>query len=285
MASALTAFVLSGGGSLGAVEIGMLDALAEHGIMPDLVVGTSVGAINAGWVAGRPGVEGISELADVWCSVRRRDVFPINPVVGFEGFTGRTDHLVPPGNLRRLLARHIPYKRLEQAPIPIRVVATEITTGLEVVLDKGPAVEAIMASAAIPAVFPPVEIGGRYLVDGGVADNTPISHAVSGGASVVYVLPTGYACALKTPPRGALSMALQALTLLVQERLRHDVERYQETVDLRVVPPLCPLDVAPVDFSHTAELISRAHDQTAQWLANGAPQAEPAETLAFHDHS
>jgi NTE family protein len=263
----------------------MLEALAEHSIAPDLVVGTSVGAINAAWVASRPGLDGVSELADVWRSVRRRDVFPLNPVVGLEGFIGRADYLVPPRNLRRLLTRHVTYERLEQAPIPVRVVATDITTGLEVVLDKGPAVDAILASTAIPAVFPPVKIDGRYLVDGGVADNTPISHAVSAGASVVYVLPTGYACSLQGPPRGALSMALQALTLLVQERLRHDVERYQEVVDLRVVPPLCPLDVAPVDFSHTAELISRAHDQTAQWLADGQPQGDRAETLAFHEHS
>jgi NTE family protein len=284
MASARTAFVLSGGGSLGAVEVGMLGALAEHGIAPDLVVGSSVGAINAAWVAGRPGLEGVSELGNVWRSVRRRDVFPLNPVIGFGGFIGRTDHLVPPANLRRLLTRHVNYERLEQAPIPVRVVATDITTGFEVVLDNGPAVAAILASNAIPAVFPPVEIDGRHLVDGGVADNTPISHAVSAGASVVYVLPTGYACSLKGPPRGALSMALQALTLLVQERLRLDVERYLEMVDLRVVPPLCPLDVTPVDFSHTVELISRAHDQTAQWLADGQPQGDPAGTLAFHEH-
>jgi NTE family protein len=165
------------------------------------------------------------------------------------------------------------------------VVATDITTGLEVVLDNGPTVDAILASTAIPAIFPPVEIDGRHLVDGGVADNTPISHAVSAGASVVYVLPTGYACSLKGPPQGALSMALQALTLLVQERLRHDVERYLEVVDLWVVPPLCPLDVTPVDFSHTVELISRAHDRTARWLADGQPQGDPAATLAFHEHS
>jgi NTE family protein len=262
----------------------MLEALAEHGIAPDLLVGTSVGAINAAWVAGRPGREGVSELADVWRTVHRRDVFPLNPLVGFQAFIGRTDHLVRPENLRRLLTTHVNYERLEQAPIPVQVVATDITTGLEVVLDAGPAVDAILASAAIPVVFPPVEIDGRHLVDGGVADNTPISHAVRAGASIVYVLPTGYACALKGPPRGALSMALHTLTLLVQERLRHDVERYQEVVDLRVVPPLCPLDVAPVDFSQTVELIGRAHDQTARWLAAGQPRGDLTATLAFHEH-
>lgn len=280
-----TAFVLSGGGSLGAVEVGMLQALAEHNIEPDLIVGTSVGAINAAWIAGRPGLTGVSELAELWRSIHRRDVFPVNPLAGLEGFIGRTDYLVPPNNLRRLLAEHITYERLEQAPVPLRVVTTDITTGLEVVLDTGPSVDAVMASAAIPAIFPPVSVDGRYLVDGGVADNTPISHAVEAGASVVYVLPTGYACTLRRPPRGALAMALQALTLLVHERLHHDVERYRELADLRVVPPLCPLDVSPIDFSHSAELIRDAHDQTARWLDDGQPQNDPAEALAFHEHA
>jgi NTE family protein len=262
----------------------MLQALTEHQIEPDLIVGTSVGAINAAWIAGRPGLAGASELAALWRSVRRRDVFPVNPLAGFEGFIGRTDYLVPPNHLRRLLAKYITYERLEQAPISIRVVTTDVTTGLEVVLDRGPAVDAVMASAAIPAIFPPVLIEGRYLVDGGVADNTPISHAVDAGASVIYVLPTGYACALHQPPRGALAMALQALTLLVHERLHHDVERYREGIDLRVVPPLCPLNVSPIDFSHTAELIHAAHDQTARWLDNGQPQEDAAAPLAFHEH-
>jgi NTE family protein len=214
-----TAFVLSGGGSLGAVEVGMLQALVERQIEPDLIVGTSVGAINAAWIAGRPGLAGVSELAALWRSVRRRDVFPVNRLAGFEGFIGRADHLVSSKNLRRLLSEHLTYERLEQAPVPIRAVTTDITTGLEVVLDKGPSVDAVMASAAIPAVFAPVMIDGRFLVDGGVADNTPISHAVDAGASVVYVLPTGYTCSLRQPPRDALAMALQALTLLVHERL------------------------------------------------------------------
>ena len=100
----------------------------------------------------------------------------------------------------------------------------------------------------------------------------------------MYVLPTGYACSLRQPPRGALAMALQALTLLVHERLRHDVERYKDVIDLRVVPPLCPPDVAPIDFSHTANPITYAHVQTAGWLDHGESQKDPAAALAFHEH-
>jgi NTE family protein len=279
-----TAFVFSGGGSLGAVEVGMLLALGEHGVAPELVVGTSVGAINAAWVAARPGLDGARELADVWRSVRRPDVFPLRPIVGLRGLVGRSDHLVSSDRLRRLLRRHLSHERLEDSLIPLRVVATDVITGLEVVLDRGDTVEALLASTAIPGVFPPVTIAGQHLVDGGVADNTPIAYAVEAGASVVFVLPTGYACTRERPPPSALGMALHAITRLVQQRLQTDVERYKDRVDLRVVPPLCPLDVSPVDFSHTAELMERARRSTQRWLAAGDESLDPAELLSFHSH-
>jgi NTE family protein len=279
-----TAFVLSGGGSLGAVQVGMLLALAERDITPDLIVGTSVGAINAAWVAGRPGLDGARQLADVWRSVRRDDVFPVRPLVGLFGFLGRSDHLVPAEPLRALLRRHLTYTCLEDAPVPVQVVTTEIVTGLEVVLSRGDAVDAVAASAAIPGVFPPVTVDGHQLVDGGVANNTPISHAIDAGATTVYVLPTGYACALHGAPRGALGMALQSITLLVQQRLIADVARYQDTADLRVLPPLCPLTVSPVDFSHTGELIDRAHGSAARWLDGADVGRDQTLVLAPHRH-
>jgi NTE family protein len=166
----------------------------------------------------------------------------------------------------------------------VQVVTTEIVTGLEVVLSSGDAVDAVAASAAIPGVFPAVTIAGQQLVDGGVANNTPISHAIDAGATRIYVLPTGYACSLHDAPRGALGMALQSITLLVQQRLAADVARYQDTVDLRVLAPLCPLTVSPLDFSHTAELIERAHGSAANWLDNDRRRPDQAATLSPHRH-
>jgi NTE family protein len=93
-----TAFVFSGGGSLGAVQAGMLLALAERGVVPDLLVGSSVGAVNAAWTAGRPGVDGARELTEVWRSVRREEVFPLHPIRGLLGLTARRDHLLDPGS-------------------------------------------------------------------------------------------------------------------------------------------------------------------------------------------
>jgi NTE family protein len=279
-----TAFVLSGGSSLGSVQVGMLLALAQRDITPDLVVGASVGAINAAWVAGRPGLDSARELAEVWRSVRREDVFPTRPLVGLLGFLGHSDHLVPANHLRSLLRRHLNYQRLEEAPIPVRVITTEITTGNEIILDRGDAVDAVAASAAIPAVFPAVTFDGRQLVDGGVSNNTPISHAVEAGATTIYVLPTGYACTLPRAPRGALGMALQAITLLIQQRLAADVARFQGAVDLRVIPPLCPLNVSPINFSQTSQLIHRAQLSTAGWLDSGYRRADQAAALLPHRH-
>jgi NTE family protein len=277
------AFVLSGGGSLGSVQVGMLLALAEAGIEPDLVVGTSVGAINAAWVAGRPGLDGVTELAAIWRGVERDDVFPADPVVGLRGLLGRSDHLVSSDALRDLLRRHLTFERLEDAPVRLEVVATDIITGIDLVLDHGDAIEAVTASAAIPGVFPPVTIDGHVLIDGGVTNNTPISHAIDAGADSIWVLPTGYSCDLHQAPHSALGMALQAVTLLVQDRLILDVARYQREVELHVLPPLCPMTVSPLDFSHTAELIDRARQSTRDWMATDHGPDQTA-WLGLHEH-
>lgn len=139
-------------------------------------------------------------------------------------------------------------------------------------------------SAAIPAVFPPVAIDGRSYMDGGVVNNTPISHAIDLGADVIWVLTTGYACDLDAPPRGALAMALHALTLTVNQRLAVDIERYESMVDLRVAPPLCPIRTSPADFSNGADLIDRAHDSTSTWLHRRHRTVGQAELLTPHRH-
>jgi NTE family protein len=278
-----TAFVLSGGGSLGAVQVGMLLALADRHIRPDLLVGSSVGALNAAYVAGDPSPTGVARLAEIWSGLSRHDVFPTTLGRAARALGGRTNALADPTPLRHLLTQNLGYQRLEDAPWPLAVVATEVLTGREVVLRAGPAVDAVMASAALPAVFPPVTVEDHLLMDGGVANNTPISVALSLGADRIYVLPTGYACALQEPPRSAIAMALHAVTLTVQRRLIEDTQRLADEVDLRVVPPLCPLTVSPTDFRQSRALIERARASTRSWL--DLPTREhPAAHLALHEH-
>ena len=277
-----TAFVLSGGGSLGSIQVGMLLGLAEANIAPDLIVGTSVGALNGGWVASRPDADGIGALAELWRSLSRSDVFPTRLIVGLLGFAGQRRHLVPDTGLRRLLKRHLRFQQLEEAPIPLHVVATDVLSGQDVLLSKGDAVDAIAASAAIPAILPPVRINGRDLIDGGVINNTPLSHAVALGATTVWVLPTGYSCAMPKSPRGALAMAMHAFTLAINQRLAIDVARFEETVDVRVVPPLCPVGNSPIDFSRSASLIERSHQSTRQWLSTRHRVTRQADLLEPH---
>jgi NTE family protein len=211
MSAAPRPFVLSGGASLGAIQVGMLRGLYERDIRPDLIVATSAGAINGAFIAARPQtVETADELAGIWSHVSRGQVFPLNPLSGLLGFLGSRDHLVPDSGLRRLVKGHLDHERLEELPIPLHVVAVDVVTGEELLLSRGPLLEAVMASAAIPAVLPPVDWEDRELMDGGVANNTPISHAIELGAREIYVLPTGHACAVEHPPGSALGMALHA---------------------------------------------------------------------------
>ncbi len=280
-AKSVSAVVLSGGASLGAAQVGMLRALIEAGIAIDLLVGTSVGAFNAAWLAGHPG-QGIDSLVDIWASLRRRDVFPMNLWHSAWALGGRRPSLASDTGMRSLLARHLTFARLEEAAIPLHVVAVDVQSGKDVLFSSGPAIDAVVASASIPGLLPPVAIGERWYMDGAVVNNTPISYAADLGAHSVWVLPAGYPCSLRRPPRSALAMAMQGLSTLVQHRLASDAERWHHGVDLRVVPPLCPIAVSPIDFSQSRSLIDQAYRSTAAWLARDCPDVSAA--LYPHEH-
>lgn len=278
-----TAVVLSGGSSLGAAQVGMLAALLQSGVRADLFVGTSVGALNAAWAAADPTPAGVAVMDRIWRGLGRRDVFPTSPWHGVLAMSGHRRGMVPDTALRALLRRHLRYSRLEDAAVPVHVVATDVGTGCDALFSSGPAVEALLASAAIPGVLPPVRIGGRWYADGGLVNNTPISHAAALGADTVWVLPAGYPCARPDPPSSPVGMALHGLTLLVQRRMLAEAEEYQDRVELRIVPPLCPIALSPADFSQTGDLIDRAYASTRHWLRHEHGRGGPA-MLAPHTH-
>jgi len=263
----------------------MLQALVERGIVPDLVVGASVGAINGAFFAGRPDRAGVENLVAIWCGLRRGDVFPLGLVGGFLGFIGKRSHLLAPHGLRALLERNLPVARLEDAKVPCHVVATDVLSGEEVTLSSGSAVESVLASAAIPALFPPVRIGDRHLSDGALASNTPVPAAFALGAERLIVLPTGFSCALERPPRSALGMALHAVNLMTARQLVVDIDRFCTQAEIVVVPPLCPLNVSSGDFSSAAALIDRAAESTRHWLdGGGLSMREVPRALRPHAH-
>jgi NTE family protein len=255
-----TAFVLSGGASLGALQVGMLEALYEQGITPDFLVGTSVGALNAAFVASRPqSPQTATELGRVWRSLQREDVFPVSMSALVGGVCGRRDHLVPDRELRRLIRRHIEFGDLADAAIPLHLVAFDLLGGREVRLSTGSAVDAIAASASIPGIFPPVAIGEQRLIDGGVVNNTPISHAVELGAERIYVLPTQEPHSRPARvPTGALDAAIQGLHLLVGCRLRADIARYSTEAELILLPAPNAECVQPTSFEHSHRLTAAA---------------------------
>jgi NTE family protein len=257
-----TAFVLGGGASLAAMQVGMLRALYERGIAPDLVVGTSAGALNAAFIASRPHtIATAEELAHVWRGLRREDIFPISPRVVIGGLANHRDHLVPDTGVRRLARRHLQIDRLEEANTALHLVAFDLASGQEIRLSRGPALEAVLAAAAIPGVLPPVRHQGRVLVDGGVVNNTPVSHAVELGAERIYVLATDDPLARSLPggPRGALDAAVHAFTLLVGARLQADLAAYAGAAELIVLPAVNERHVQPTDFDHSSSLIGHCH--------------------------
>lgn len=284
MSAEKTAFVLAGGGSLGAVQVGMLRALLAAGVRPDFVVGSSVGAMNACYFAGRPDEEGVEKLADIWIGMRRRDIFPFNLSTAL-ALLRRADYLVDPSSLRRVIETWVPYGRLEDAKLPVYLVATDMQ-GIAATLSRGPAVDAILASAAVPGIFPTVDIDGAALMDGAVAANTPLALATRLGATRVVILPTGYACALEAPPAGAIARGLHAITLLIAWQLIHDLERLPDGINAHLAPALCPLNVSPYDFTQSRSLIERATIATQKWIENGGltRRSSPLDLRPHHHH-
>jgi NTE family protein len=262
-----TAFVLQGGAALAAGQVGMLRALVEAGIRPDLVVGTSAGALNAVAFAQDPTLRGIAHLESIWTRVRRRDVFPVHPRTLLAGVTGRGDGLVSSAGLRRWLETGLSVRDLGDTAVAAAVVATDTATGEEVALTAGPVVEALLASAAVPGVFPGVAWQGRTLVDGGLVADLPVRAARRLGADTVYVLPR----AVSEPGRGPMTAALRALDHLLAATSRDALGGPGV-----VVLPAPRTDArSPFDFRHAAATIAEGYRGARSLLAT------PARSLAL----
>lgn len=279
-----TAFVFAGGGSFGAIQVGMLHSLAARGITADMVVGCSVGALNGAFYAGDPTLAGVERLAGIWRGLQRHDVFPITWRAVLS-FLWRRDFLISHDGIRKLIDDHIPYRHLEDAKLPLHIVTTDIITGESVVLSDGSTSEAIVASTAIPGAFSPIFYRDHYLADGAVSSNTPIRIAVDKGARRLIILPTGHACSNDDPPVGAVANALHALTLLISRQLVRELEALGPDIEYFVVPPLCPLVGSPYDFSRTGDHIDRAIESTNAWLdRHGLQEGRIPHEMRLHSH-
>jgi NTE family protein len=262
-----TAFVLGGGGSLGAVQVGMLRALLELDIRPDFVVGTSIGSLNGAYLAGHLDRDGVESLSDLWSSVRRADVFRINVRSLLGAVMGHRDHLFEALGLRAIIERaDLGFARLEEAPIPVHAVATDLVSATPVVISEGDTVDALLASSAIPGIFPPVNIGGRVLVDGGVLANLPVFQAIELGATRVFVLPA-MASESVIAPNGALDLMQRSMLVATSALTTSDLVRVADSAEVHMLPVPATAQGSIFDFGETRALIDDAYLSSSAWLA------------------
>ncbi len=261
-------FVFSGGGPLGALQVGALRALFEYGITPHLTVGTSAGALNATFTAFDPTLDGVEKLETVWRGLKSSDLFPGGRFsVPWARMLRQGDRVYDNSGIRTIIDAGLPGRRIEDAAIPLGIVATDLQTGQERVFTEGPIVDPLLASSAMPGVFPPVLIEGRSYIDGGVANNVPISSAVNLGATTVYVMDSTGASTQQRPLNRPLDYLLHAFALARSQRLAVDQAMYADRVRL-VVLPTSEMDfyVPFASMEHTDRLIGLGYRSTIAYL-------------------
>jgi NTE family protein len=276
-----TAFVLAGGGSRGAVQVGMLEELIRRDIRADRVFGASVGAINGASYAGNPTLENVGRMGDIWRAVKGTDIFPRGPLDGPWAFLQKRPSVHANTGLRAIIEAGIDYENLEDATIPIEVVTTSLTDGRERWIGHGPAVEAILASSAIPSIFPPVVIDGDMLVDGGVVNNVPISQAIAAGCDRIYVLLCGPLHYRPPPPRRPLEAQLTAFFVAIHARFVRELASLPPGVEVVVFSGGGEPSGQYRDFSATASLIEEGRAEVADVLdryAGTSHDLAPART-------
>ena len=261
-----TAFVLGGGGNLGAVQIGMVQALLERDITPDVLVGCSVGALNAAAIAATPNLDGVERLRRVWMDPVTWQVFSPGKLTGPWLLLKKARSMVTNERIRRLVENTFTERTFEDFALPLHVVATSLRTGRPRWFHQGPVVSPILASAALPAVLPPVEIDGEPFIDGAVVDNVPISRAIDLGVDRVVVLHVGNFERPRQNPQRPLDVLLQAFSIARNERFARESEVQHDGVEVLVLPGVDPGPIKRNDFSKTAQLIKRAHAAAAGFL-------------------
>jgi NTE family protein len=267
-----TAFVFAGGSALGSIQVGMLRPLLATGLRPDLVVGTSSGALNGAVTAADPAAAP-DRLERLWTTARRSDVLPVRAPTVLRALAGRAPGFASAGGIRRVVERHLPVRRLEDTAIPLYVVAADLATREKVVLDRGDAVDALVATTAIPGIYPPVRIGERLLADGGLAEDPPIGTAIERGATTVYVLPVGWPLG-PAPAKGAVTRAMDALDWLFWRVAAAELARWAPECDLYVLPSPPITGLHPLSPSSARQLIDDAERLTREWLPHATTWRE-----------
>ena len=268
---------------MGAMQAGGMRALVEAGIEPDVLSGSSIGALNAAFYATHPGIEGCKQLETAWSDLSRKDVFRFELFRAIAGFIGLRDHLVTTRRLKVIIHEWLGIDRIEEARLPFAAVATDALTGDIVVMTEGDVASALLATAAIPGIFPPVYREGRWLVDGSLSAGCPASEALDLGADEVYAFLTTTA-PRRRPPRGAVAAAMSTVSLMTSKLQIARLESAEATAAQRggavyFVPSASPEAPSPFDFDQGAALAASGYARAAEWVQQLAFGAAPAVQL------
>ncbi|MED7930802.1 patatin-like phospholipase family protein [Nonomuraea sp. LP-02] len=264
-----TAFVLGGGGVLGAHEVGMLRALDAAGIRPDLVVGTSVGALNGAVIAAGPG-EAVERLTGLWRSDIVRTAFAGSWVARLSTLARTGTHLHPIGPLRDVLAETVRVGRIEDLEVPFQCVAASVERAAAHWFTAGPLVPAVLASCAVPGLLPPMVIGGEHFYDGGLVHSIPVGRAVRLGAKRVYVLHVGRIERPLTAPRRFWEVGMVAFEIARRHRFAEDMASLPPGVEVHVLPAGATEAMSPLRYRDGAQVsacIERAYHASARYLS------------------
>jgi NTE family protein len=270
----MDAYVLGGGGQLGASEVGMLRALIERGLAPDLVVGTSVGAINGAAIASDPSPAMVQRLQDTWSDIERSDVFAGSIINRIATLARTKTHLHGNEALRAALTEALPIALIEDLPVRFECVAASIERAAEHWFAAGDVVDAILASAAVPGILPPVEIGGEHYIDGGIVNSIPVDRAVALGATRIFVMHVGRLDRPLEPPRWPWEVGLVAFEIARRHRYLGDLASLPEGIEIHILPTGQPEpprynDLSALRYRVSAgggESIDKAHAASLAYL-------------------
>ncbi|TDD62437.1 patatin-like phospholipase family protein [Actinomadura darangshiensis] len=267
------AFVLGGGGVLGAHEVGMLRALEETGVRPDLVVGTSIGALNGVFVAADPAAA-VERLTSLWSDDSVREVFGARVWSRLWTLARSGTHLHSNEPLRRMLDELLPVPSFEELDVPYQCVAAGIETAMAHWFTEGPLIPAVLASSAAPGLLPPVRIGDRHYFDGGLVHSIPVGRAVMLGATTIYVLHVGRIERALAPPRRPWEVGLVSFEIARRHRFFEEMATLPDGLTVHVLPAggksqKAGVDLAQMRYKNVSGIqahIERAYQASLRYL-------------------
>jgi NTE family protein len=273
--SGRVAAVLSGGGNHGAVQVGMLRSLVEHDIRPELVLGCSIGAVNGAAYAQDPTLTGIARLEELWRGADARRLFPAGLLPNAVAIARKGESIQGNERLRAMLEKLLLVERFEDLSVPFQCVATDIEAVREEWFCSGALLEPILASSALPAVLPAVEIEGVRYLDGAIVNDVPVSRAVELGARTIYVLHCGTIDRPRADPKRPLDVAVQAYWAARHHRFKRDLASLPAGIEAIVLPTGQTPALRFNDFTRSAELIRAAHSATERFLDGEVDDSGP----------